>query len=517
MSDCEDCDEILILNPIPGPAGDEGDPGADSTIPGPAGIDAFTLLSSPFTQPAVNATVNASVANTAWMAVGQALFIEVGGYYSVVSILSPVSVQIRRENIAGFAATSAAVPSGSKVSPAGFAYVDNSQYTALLARVVALETAVPSAGITTYYQTTPPTGSIATGSLWFDTDDGYKMYRWDGSGWVPVTAEVTVPDFGTGLRPISLVTALPVGDPDDLKIIFNTTDHKLYRYNGSTWTAAIQGTDILGTIDGTQLAANTVLAGAIAAGAILASAVGANQIITVAANIGAAVINDAHVADLSASKITAGIISGQIIQIAGAGGALRSSNYAAGSAGFNISGLGVAEFNSVTIRGTLEASKIRTDSAVYNAGSVANTMASITWQNGQVDNAGAGYASLGVGGTVVWILNFYGWTHGAGTFTNRFGKATTQFDCSVNAGSTVATSSYCDLEIVYRVNGGTIYQVNPFAVRSTDNNGSLNCTGGVSISGLGGGDLVEFGVRAKSANSATRLNVANLTVKAFNF
>jgi hypothetical protein len=39
--------------------------------------------------------------------------------------------------------------------------------------------------VTTYYQTDAP-ASATSGDLWFDTDDGFKLYRYDGSTWVSV-------------------------------------------------------------------------------------------------------------------------------------------------------------------------------------------------------------------------------------------------------------------------------------------------------------------------------------------
>lgn len=38
---------------------------------------------------------------------------------------------------------------------------------------------------TTFYQTTPPT-AIAIGDLWYDVDDGFLGYRWNGSSWVNI-------------------------------------------------------------------------------------------------------------------------------------------------------------------------------------------------------------------------------------------------------------------------------------------------------------------------------------------
>ena len=73
------------------------------------------------------------------------------------------------------------------------------------------------------------------------------------------------------------------------------------------------------------------------------------------ARIANAIIDNAHITDLAAGKITAGTISGEEIIIAGGtSGILRSSNFSAGSAGWRIRGDGSAEFNDVTIRGDIE-------------------------------------------------------------------------------------------------------------------------------------------------------------------
>lgn len=63
------------------PAGLQGPAGA-----GGAGLNAFTTLSANYSQPAVSSTVTVNVGSTAWMAVGQGIFIQGGGYYSVISI-----------------------------------------------------------------------------------------------------------------------------------------------------------------------------------------------------------------------------------------------------------------------------------------------------------------------------------------------------------------------------------------------------------------------------------------------
>jgi microcystin-dependent protein len=43
-----------------------------------------------------------------------------------------------------------------------------------------------SGGIATYYTNVEPTGTIETGSLWYDTDNGNRLSRYDGTGWILV-------------------------------------------------------------------------------------------------------------------------------------------------------------------------------------------------------------------------------------------------------------------------------------------------------------------------------------------
>lgn len=100
--------------------------------------------------------------------------------------------------------------------------------------------------VQTFYQASAPTAE-GTGDLWFDTDDGNKQYRWSGSAWVAVqdagigqaisdaagaqaTADGKVTTFYTTTAP----TAEGVGD-----LWFDTDDgNKLYRWSGSSWVAA---------------------------------------------------------------------------------------------------------------------------------------------------------------------------------------------------------------------------------------------------------------------------------------
>lgn len=101
--------------------------------------------------------------------------------------------------------------------------------------------------------------------------------------------------------------------------------------------------------------------------------------------VGEAQITDAKIDTLTASKITAGTISGKeiIVDTDSATdpanpvvGKIRSSNYVTGNSGWIINSDGSAEFQSATIRGTLNASDITTGTLDASGITVSNLSAS---------------------------------------------------------------------------------------------------------------------------------------------
>jgi hypothetical protein len=117
--------------------------------------------------------------------------------------------------------------------------------------------AIADGKITSYYQTAAPTGLTAAdaGDLWFDTDDGNKLYRWSGAAWNAVqdaaistaitaanTAQTTADGKIYSYYQTTEPTGLVAGDVGDLW--FDTDDgNKLYRWTGSAW-AAVQDAGI---------------------------------------------------------------------------------------------------------------------------------------------------------------------------------------------------------------------------------------------------------------------------------
>lgn len=177
-------------------------------------------------------------------------------------------------------------------------------------------------GNLTFYATAFPTGIIATGDYCFRTDLENELYRYNGSTWDQISQKVYADDFGTGVRPVQLVSsnpALPNSAYPTGSVILNSTDGKLYRNNSGAWTAATPTSDLTGTIAAGQIAANAVTAGTIAAnavtagtiaaGVVTATTVGTNQIIASSANVANAVITNAHIVTIDAGKLTAGTIN----------------------------------------------------------------------------------------------------------------------------------------------------------------------------------------------------------------
>lgn len=146
--------------------------------------------------------------------------------------------------------------------------------------------------------------STATdGDVVFNTTDN-KLYERVNGAWVEVTitvnasqevadGSITTAKFAQGIRPIEIVSSLPTTGNSEGRMVYLTTDDKVYRFTGTSFTASMPFGDLTGTIGANQISANTITAGMIQVGAI-----GADQIAAQA---------------ISASKIAAGAITAEKI------------------------------------------------------------------------------------------------------------------------------------------------------------------------------------------------------------
>lgn len=134
------------------------------------------------------------------------------------------------------------------VRDAGIAQAQSNASSALANAATAQATA--DGKVRSFFQTTAPTGMLAedVGDLWFDTDNGYLLYRWSGSAWVEsadtristalsnaANAQATADGKITTWYQAAAPTAEGVGD-----LWVDTDDgNRLYRWSGSAWVSVV--------------------------------------------------------------------------------------------------------------------------------------------------------------------------------------------------------------------------------------------------------------------------------------
>lgn len=143
------------------------------------------------------------------------------------------------------------------------------QDTSIAAALAAANDAQATADgkIATFYQTTAPSSGVSSvGDLWFDTDDGFKQYRYSGSAWViaadtrigqaitdAADAQATADGKVVTFVQTSAPTAEAVGD-----LWLDSDDgNKLYRWSGSAWVALPVGTGAIAPTAATDVVADT--------------------------------------------------------------------------------------------------------------------------------------------------------------------------------------------------------------------------------------------------------------------
>ena len=155
------------------------------------------------------------------------------------------------------------------------------------------------------------------------TTDG-KLYRLVSGAW---TAAVNTADidgtiganlFSDDLRPIERVASLPVTALTQGRMVFLTTDNKLYRYTGTAWTAAVPATDVTGQINGTQIADAAITATKLGTAAVTTAKLANNAVtsnILAANSVTSTSISDGSISTpkLQAGSVTATTIASSAI------------------------------------------------------------------------------------------------------------------------------------------------------------------------------------------------------------
>ena len=206
----------------------------------------------------------------------------------------------------------------------------------------------------------PNTSGYTGAKVVFLTTDN-KLYRYDGAAWVTGVAAADIngtlasSNFAQDLRPVEIVSALPSTGNFQGRVVVLTSDNKLYRYTGTAWTAAVPTTDLSGTISAAQIA-------------------------SVAAASVTGTLTNSQIADLATAKLTGTITGTQITD-----GAISTAKLAAGSVSASkiIAGAVTADAlsaNSVTsaaiLSGAITTAKLAAGSVDANALSANSVTAS---------------------------------------------------------------------------------------------------------------------------------------------
>lgn len=163
--------------------------------------------------------------------------------------------------------------------------------------------------------------------------------------------------FAAGITPVEIVSSLPTTGNFEGRMVFLTTDDKLYRFTGSAYTAAVPAADITGQITATQITDGAISTPKLAANAVEASKIAAN-----------AITSD----KISANAITAGKIAAAAISTTElAAGAVRAVNLASETLITQTAQIGVATIDTLRVQGDA----VTTFASNFSAGPVSGNNA----------------------------------------------------------------------------------------------------------------------------------------------
>ena len=189
---------------------------------------------------------------------------------------------------------------------------------------------------TVFYQTAQPsTTGRKTGDTWFDTDDGNRIYRWDGSKW-------TAAQLGTNAIANAAITNALIANLDAGKITTGTLAAARIGAESITAEKLAAGSVIAGKLAANAVTASTIVAGAVTLDKLAANSVNASKIVAgsiTAAQLAATTITGDKIAattiaagNLAANSVTSDKIVADAVTTAKiAAKAITANEMAAGS------------------------------------------------------------------------------------------------------------------------------------------------------------------------------------------
>lgn len=148
----------------------------------------------------------------------------------------------------------------------------------------------------------------------FLTTDG-QLYSYVSGDWqttIPAVSDVedgsiTVAKFASGLRPIEIVSGLPGTPHIEGRLVYLTSNAKVYRNDGTGWVSSVASGDITGQLTNSQIAD---LAAAKVTGQVVSAQIADAAITNTKIAANAVTANSIAADSINASKIVAGSITG---------------------------------------------------------------------------------------------------------------------------------------------------------------------------------------------------------------
>jgi hypothetical protein len=289
----------------------------------------------------------------------------------------------------------------------------------------------PIAAVTTLPS---PTNYVGPSIVFLTSDK--KLYRYDST--VPeFTTLVKTTDisgtlgdnlFSDTLRPVERATTLPTTALTTGRVVMLTTDSKLYRYNGTSWTSSIAAADlsdqvnlasqVFGQVQAASLTTGQITSSSIQTGAVVADKISAGAISAVKLAADSVTANAIAANSVAASEVVANSLTttelntSQIFADSAVIGAIQSSSITTAAV---VAAIGNFEFiqsdniqsNAITA-GKLAASNVVTNSAQISDGIITNAKIGSVIQSSNYSAGSAG-----------WIINKNGSAEFNGVVVSR--------------------------------------------------------------------------------------------------
>lgn len=294
-------------------------------------------------------------------------------------------------------------------------------------------------------------GTATDGKVVFNTTDN-KLYERVNGAWSEVTVTVnatqevadgsiTTAKFAQGIRPLEVVSSLPTTGNSEGRMVYLTTDDKIYRFTGTAFTSSLPFGDLTGTIAANQIAANTVTAAMIQAGAIGADQIAAGAISTAKLAAGAITAEKIAASAIDADKIATNAITSDKISA----NSITSGKIAAAAIG--TSQLSASAITSDKIAsgaitsGTIAAGAVTATAIASNAVTAAKIAAGTITVDKLTNGTGSftgGSFSLGSGSSIAGYSGVGAFTASSGSFAALLGSSTSGMAGAVGTTSTMA-------------------------------------------------------------------------------